>query len=97
MNSLYLRTGHKGGYKVSYMTDSYETYNEMKNFCNKLMDRKLEPEEKLFTARDVLRKMIETGQEDARFKLGDIIMYSPDDMYKILTGTYEPKKFGSRK
>lgn len=97
MNSLYLRTGHKSGYKVSYMTDSYETYNEMKNFCSKLIDRKLEPEEKLFTARDVLRKMIDAGQADARFKLGDIIMYSPDDVYKILTGTYEPKKFGSKK
>ena len=37
-----------------------------------------------FTAEDVRNILIEHGQNDHQFKLGEIIKYSPTDIYDIL-------------
>ena len=37
-----------------------------------------------FTAEDVLLTLVECGQNDPQFKLGDTIKYSPADIYNIL-------------
>ena len=37
-----------------------------------------------FTAKDVYNTIIEHGQHDPQFKLGEIIKYNPSDIYKIL-------------
>ena len=37
-----------------------------------------------FTAEDVCNILVEHGQNDHQFKLGEIIKYSPTDVYDIL-------------
>lgn len=37
--------------------------------------------------------LVDIGQSDARFKLGETIRYSPSEVKHILLGDYKPKQF----
>lgn len=38
-------------------------------------------------------RLVNVGQSDARFKLGETIRYSPSDVKHILLGDYKPKQY----
>lgn len=52
------------------------------------------PHPGLYTPEEVWEKMVVHGQEDARFKLSETIMYSPSEVEKILKDELPREPFG---
>ena len=52
------------------------------------------PHPGLFTPEEVWEKMVVHGQGNARFKLGETIMYSPGEVEKILKDELPQEPFG---
>ena len=52
------------------------------------------PHPGLFTPEEVCEKMVNHGQGNARFKLGETIMYSPSEVEKLLKDELPQEPFG---
>ena len=84
MNSFFTRVG-QDDYNIEFHTDDKEWFDALQKLCRDAVDGK-KPGEVVFTAADVMSRMVAHGQGDSRFQWGETIRYSPSEVYKILTG-----------
>ena len=72
----------KDDYEITFYTVSNGNYDAVQRLCRRLVDGEMP--DRLFTAEEVRAAIVNHGQSDKRFKLGETIQYTPDEVENIL-------------
>ena len=73
-------------YTVMFETRNKTEYENVQKLCRIIIDGN---SGETYTPEEAMIKLVETGQSDPKFKLGETIKYSPSEVKKILDHRYE--------
>lgn len=73
-------------YTVMFETKNKEEYEHVQKLCRIIIDGRCG---EVYTPEEVMTELVNTGQGDPKFKLGETIKYSPSETMKILEHRYE--------